>query len=119
MRVFLVALLAALALGGVLRFSRSPAPAPQPLAAIAAPTRAEAPASALAPVTAPARPKADPAQAATQDLPTASLPPEQPRILKVRPGRQKAVPIPQPPQRPRSAAKERGKPVTHERQPQR
>lgn len=104
MRVFLVALLAALSIGGVLRLSRSPAPAPQPLAAIAAPTPAP-----LAPAQAPAREEDRPKVAAADELPTASIPPEQPRLLKARTAHRKGVPIPQPPQRAKSLGKERVK----------
>jgi hypothetical protein len=87
MRVFLVVLLAALALGGVLRFSsRASAPAAVPLAA-AAPPQSEG--------AGPARSRIAP----PDELPTASIPPEQPRLLKVRPHQRKAIPIPQPPPR--------------------
>ena len=102
MRVFLVALLAALSLGGVLRLSRSPAPAPQPLAAIAAPTPAP-----LAPARVPAREEVQPKVAVAHELPTASIPPEQPRLLKARTAHRKAVPIPQPPQRVKAVRQER------------
>ena len=102
MRVFLVALLAAFSLGGVLRLSRSPAPAPQPLAAIAAPTPVS-----LAPARAPAREEVRPKVAVADELPTASIPPEQPRLLKARTAHRKAVPIPQPPQRVKAVRQER------------
>ena len=113
MRVLFVALLAALALGGVLRLSRASAPAPAPLAAAAAlPQAAVSPAP---PVAAPvAKLEATrPRVAAAEELPTASIPPEQPKLLKARTHR-KAVPIPLPPQRAKLNPKERGKKAPHQ-----
>ena len=113
MRVLFVALLAALALGGVLRLSRASAPPPAPLAAAAALPQAAG--IAAPPATPPlAKPEAvRPRVAMADDLPTASIPPEQPKLLKARTHR-KAVPIPLPPQRAKLSQRERGKKAAHQ-----
>lgn len=112
MRVLFVALLAALVLGGVLRLSRASAPPPAPLAAAALPQSPAALAPPAAPDSAnrePVRPKV----AAADELPTASIPPEQPKLLKVRIHR-KTVPIPIPPQRAKVSPKERSRKGVHQ-----